>query len=276
MTDAVTILDGPIGTLLNAWGLTTPEPIWTGDVSLRASDFLTRAHGAYADAGATVHTAATFRTNARVLPSGWEEAAHRAVACARHAVPSGHRIAGSLAPWEDCYRPDLAPEDALRVHRPLAAALASSGVDLLLCETFCNPDEGIGATLAALETGLEVWTSFSAGPDGSLMTPERMAGAASEAASLGASAVMVNCVGACAIQPFVDAVSSAGVPFGVSASAGRAEDGIGWSSPDGDVRFGPLVAGWIEQGAAIIGGCCGMTPAHTRTTKAICGGSGNT
>src|SRR6185436_12595780 len=106
----------------------------------------------------------------------------RAVAIARAAVPAGHRVAGSLAPLEDCYRPDLSPADPRPEHRELARALADAGVDLLLCETFPHAGEALVACEEAVATGLETWVSFTAGPDGSLLSPAEVEAAAREAA----------------------------------------------------------------------------------------------
>src|SRR5690606_31364939 len=111
-------------------------------------------HREYAAAGATVHTANTFRTTPRAAGEDWRDLLARAVQLAREAIPPHHRLAGSIAPLEDCYRPDLSPPDARPEHRTLARALAEAGVDLLLCETFPHIDEAVIATEEAAATGL--------------------------------------------------------------------------------------------------------------------------
>ncbi len=72
------------------------------------------------EAGAEVLTANTFRTHRRTLAKGGlgersRELTALAVRLAREAATSAGRpifVAGSLAPLEDCYRPDLVPDDA--------------------------------------------------------------------------------------------------------------------------------------------------------------------
>src|SRR6185436_730655 len=128
----------------------------------------------------------------------------RAVAIARAAVPAGHRVAGSLAPLEDCYRPDLSPADPRAEHRELARALAAAGVDLLLCETFPHVGEALIAVEEAVATGIATWVSFTAGPEANLLFPDDVARGAREAAARGAQAVLVNCVPAARTLEFVE------------------------------------------------------------------------
>src|SRR5262245_13933060 len=188
-----TILDGPMGTELAARGVPTPAPRWSAEAIDRAPEVMAAIHREYAAAGATVHTANTFRTKRRQIPDRWDELARRAVAIARASVPARHRVAGSIAPLEDCYRPDLSPPDPRPEHRELARALAGAGVDLLLCETFPHVGEALIAVEEAVQTGLPTWVAFTAGPDATLLTPREIEAGAREAVARGASAVLVNC-----------------------------------------------------------------------------------
>jgi len=224
------------------------------------------AHGAYAGAGATVHTTNTFRTRARVFPDRWERLAEMAVAIAREAAPDGHRVAGSIAPLEDCYRPDLSPPDPKPEHAALARVLASAGCDLLLCETFPHVGEALAAVEAGLETGLEVWVSFTAGPGADLLTPERVAEGAEAAVELGASAALINCTPVSRTIDFVGAlmeVVGERVPVGAYANAGTPDERMGWRSEPGEAaRYADVAGSWIRAGATIVGGCCGTGPRH--------------
>jgi len=263
---AITILDGPMGTELLALGVPTPLPGWSAHAIESAPAMVGEVHRAYARAGATVHTTNTFRTRARVFPDRWGELAASAVELARGAAPKGHRIAGSIAPLEDCYRPDLSPSDPGPEHAALARVLASSGCDLLLCETFPHVGEALRAVEAGLGTGLEVWVSFTAGPGADLLTPRAMAEGADAAVGLGASAVLVNCVPVARtiefVRALVDAVGGR-VAVGAYANAGEPEERMGWrSAPDGAGRYADAAESWVEAGATIVGGCCGTGPGH--------------
>src|SRR5262245_59204968 len=103
------LLDGALGTELAARGVAIPANPWSAAALVDAPTVIGAIHAEYAAAGATVHTANTFRTKRRSAGPDWERLARRAVDLARAAVPGWHRIAGSVAPLEDCYRPDLSP-----------------------------------------------------------------------------------------------------------------------------------------------------------------------
>lgn len=261
-----TILDGPMGTELAARGVGTPAPAWSAAAIDRAPEVIAAIHRDYAAAGATVHTANTFRTKRRQVPDRWEDLARRAVGIARASVPPEHRVAGSIAPLEDCYRPDLSPEDPRPEHRELARALADAGVDLLLCETFPHVGEALIAVEEAARTGLPVWVAFTAGPEATLLSPEAIEAGAREAVRRGASAVLINCTPARETQRFVDRIAGIGVPFGAYANAGSAADGLGWGDvgPEAAEIYADLAEGWARAGATLIGGCCGTGPAHIR------------
>jgi S-methylmethionine-dependent homocysteine/selenocysteine methylase len=151
---AVQILDGAIGTELISRGLELEAPEWSAAAIAQAPDLLAQLHADYAWAGATLHTANTFRTQPRAFGEGWVGALRAAVHIARDAVPSEHAVLGSMAPIEDCYRPDLSPGAAARTaHRKIALALVNAGCDVLLCETFANGTESLVAAEEALATG---------------------------------------------------------------------------------------------------------------------------
>jgi len=269
MSVMITILDGPLGTELNRRGVGTKLPMWSAGAIKSAPEIIHAIHADYARAGATVHTANTFRTKARNVGNSWEGLARQAVRLARESVPVEHRVAGSIAPLEDCYRPDLSPGSAsLTEHRELAEVLADAGCDLLLCETFPQAEEAIAAVQAARSTGVETWLALTAGPDGDLMTPDQMAETAREGVENGAAAVLVNCTAAPVTLRFVQSLADAslGVPIGAYANAGSVDDAIGWtaSAEPGAATYARIAREWIDAGASLIGSCCGTTPEHIR------------
>jgi S-methylmethionine-dependent homocysteine/selenocysteine methylase len=239
--------------------------MWSAAAIDSAPDRIEAIHREYARAGATVHTANTFRTTRRASGPRWRELLGRAVAIARESIPASHRLAGSIAPLEDCYRPDLSPPDPRPEHRDAARALADAGVDLILCETFPSAREATIAVDEAVRTGLPVWAALTAGPRADLMTPDDMAQAARDVAAAGASAVLVNCTPAARTLDFVRALAGAGLaaPIGAYANAGSNEDGVGWdAAPDGPRGYADLAGAWIDAGATIVGACCGAGPGH--------------
>lgn len=259
------LLDGPMGTELQARGLALPPPSWSA-VALEAAPALVREiHAAYVAAGAEIHRTNTFRTQPSVDPR-WRAWLDRAVALAREA--GALRVAGSIAPVRDCYRPDLSPppDEARAVHRAVARALGPQ-VDLLVCETFPHGGEAVIAVAEAVKTGKPTWAALTAGPDASLMTPAAMEEAARACVGEGASAVLVACTAANATVRYVEALARLGVPCGAYANAGAKEDGLGWSAEGAGARYAACAATWVSAGATIVGACCGCGPAHVAALR---------
>ncbi|MBX3269023.1 MAG: homocysteine S-methyltransferase family protein [Sandaracinaceae bacterium] len=269
----ITVLDGPLGTELARRGASTALPRWSASALTEAPALVAAIHRDYAAAGATVHTANTFRASPRAYGAGWVRAARDAVALARGAVPRAHRVAGSLAPLADCYRPDLSPGGGPAVEREhgrLAEVLADAGCDLLLCETFPCADEALAAVRAARATRLETWLALSAGYDATLMSPAAMADAARRAVDLGVAAVLVNCTPSARTRAYVEAIADAGVPFGAYANGGVANDEDGFTPrPDTPEAYAAHARAWVAAGATIVGGCCGTGPAHVAALAAV-------
>lgn len=262
---SITLLDGPMGTELLARGVETPLPGWSAYALDTAPEIVRDIHADYAAAGATVHRTNTFRTKRRDAPERWQERTRRAVELCREAVPSSHRVAGSIAPLEDCYTPAESPEDPRAEHREFARALADYGCDLLVCETFPHVAEGLIAVEEAVATGCETWIAFTAGPKANLLTPSEIASAGREAVQRGASAVLVNCVPVLRTSEYVAELADLGVRFGAYANAGEPDDGFGWRSDPGEPdRYACVALEWADLGATILGACCGTGPAHVR------------
>jgi S-methylmethionine-dependent homocysteine/selenocysteine methylase len=264
--DRCIVLDGAMGTELARRGVADPLPGWSAHALETAPDVVAAIHREYAAAGATVHTADTFRTKRRSIGPAWETVARRAVRIARENAGGG-RVAGSIAPLEDCYRPDLSPGLASRTeHAELARVLASEGVDLLLCETFPSPIEARVAVEEAVRTGLPTWVALHPMGDFPLRSTAR------ECIEAGASAVLVNCTPATRTIIYIEKLQDLGVPFGAYANAGAPEDGIGWDNdPEaGAIAYEALARTWLDAGATLIGGCCGTGPAHiARVTRML-------
>ena len=154
-----------------------------------------------------------------------------------------------------------------------AQALQRGGVDAICVETMSAIDEASIAVKAAKEsTGLEVVCTFTfektvAGEYRTMMgvTPSEMARTIKEA---GASVIGTNCGnGFEQIIGIVQEIRSvdATIPILVHANAGKPimKDGI-VSYPDTPEMMAGFLQELIDQGANIIGGCCGTTPAHIR------------
>jgi len=258
------ILDGPMGTELAKRGCQLPEGSWSALSNLHHPEHVRAVHRAYADAGADIHTVNTFRTQPRVLGDSWRATLEAAVRLAREALGSEAILAGSMAPLEDCYRPELSPVSPRLEHRQMARALQEAGVDMLLCETFPHVGEALVAVEEALETGLDTWVAFTGGPAGDLLSPEEVGVAAEHAVQRGVSAVLVNCVAPELVGDYLKTLANLSVPVGAYANGGQfCEDGP-WvldtpKSVEDYLRWARL---WVEAGATIVGSCCGTSARH--------------
>jgi methionine synthase I (cobalamin-dependent) len=273
------VLDGALGTELYNRGADTRASLWTGMAPLRDAALLAAIHAEYAEAGADILATCTFRTTPRAFAAAglrdgsWRDAVNAAAGIARRAArATGAMVVGSVGPLEDCFRPELAPDAAVaeEEHFALAAQLVDAGVDALLLETFSSGAELIAAARAAARAGERKKVPFVASvvtrSDGALLSGEPLAETGRTLLAIGAIAVGVNCVP----PRFVDAalgilLDTGAAPVSIYANLGRAEAAQGWS---GDAHMNPeeyaeLAAGWASRGAAIVGSCCGSTPAHT-------------
>lgn len=272
----VTLLDGATGTELSRRGHPTRLPLWSARSIAEAPDALEAIHRDYVSAGADILTAATFRTHERSLVSGgWggrgdalNLAACDAARRARATNPEV-RIAGSIAPLEDCFRPDLVPDPSALAaeHARQARSLAAAGVELILIETMNTRREAEAAIRASRATDLPVWCSWVTDGTGRLLSGEPLGDAVREAIDLGAEAVLVNCLPTVMIPREVELLARSAdgqVPYGAYGNIGHANDVDGWRvelmlSP---VQFAALMLRCRELGATLLGGCCGTQPEH--------------
>lgn len=276
------LCDGATGTELNNRGVDTSLPLWSTVALLDAPHILEQVHRDYVAAGAEIITANTFRTHERNLKRGGlsgqsRKLTQQAVTIAREAANGQAWIAGSLAPLEDCYAPELVPDDEIlqREHDTMAQTLADSGVDLILVETHNTIREAVAASQAVSETGLPFLISFVCGIGGSLLSGESLADARDAVRKFQPLALSVNCLpAATAVNTVRELVSLAdGLPVGVYANIGRPDPNQGWINDDSEqpTVYRDHASGWLATGARLIGGCCGTTPGHIRQLASLIG-----
>lgn len=270
------LLDGANGTELERRGAACELPLWSTRALLEDPALVRRVHADYAQAGADLLTANTFRTQRRVLAQAGlggraAELCALAVRLAREAAAGHGReigVLGSAAPLEDCFRPELVPDAVCleQEHGEHARNLARAGVDAILVETMNTTREAAAAVAAASATGLPVLASFVCGADARLLSGEPLADALAALAQHRPAALLVNCLPPSRVAPCLAPLRASGLPFGVYANLGEPLDAgrIRHREDQSPAAFAELAAGWIEQGARLVGGCCGTTPLHLR------------
>jgi S-methylmethionine-dependent homocysteine/selenocysteine methylase len=290
--DDVLVLDGGVATDLQHTGLSMSSPWWTTRALLTDQNrgMLRSVHEGYLAAGARMITANTFRTNLRTLrqtrldDAGQAWMVHAAVGVAEAArnearVPDA-LIAGSMAPVEDCYRPDLVPaDDELRAeHGWLARQLSRSGVDVFLIETMNTIREARIAVEQVLSVGGRAWVSFVCADDATLLSGEPLTGAVHAVQRDGAEAVLVNCTSPESTETALRALCRG--RSGLIGAYPNIEDRTGLPPQEhvdhalpstmGPDEFAELLAHWrTAYGLDIIGGCCGTTAKHIAETSRL-------
>ena len=285
------ILDGAMGTELQRRGVDTGLPLWSANALLVHPEVVLQIHKEYFEAGADIITTNTFRTTRRTmkranLPDRSKQLTATAVALARRAreAVADRRvlIAGSMAPLEDCYRPDLVPSDTelKDEHTELAERLAEGGVDFILIETMNTVREAYAACAAAGATGKEVVVSFVCDKEGNLLGGEPLAEAVKTIAELDPVGFSINCVSPrylkAALSNLKSVISSRRSPFFIAAygNVGQPEsDLLGWefTHDTSEDEYAIHAREWVRMGAAIVGGCCGTTPGYVRAVASVLG-----
>lgn len=272
------ILDGAMGTELQRRGANTLLPLWSAEALVLSPALVLQIHQEYIRAGADIITANTFRTTRRTfLRTGLADRSLRltniALGLARQAREAfPHReilIAGSLAPLEDCYRPELVPpQRALEEeHAELAGRLAEGGADFLLLETLGTIREAVAACKAASVTGKEVVVSFLCNDQGDLYSGEPLQDAVAAVLPFTPTALSINCVSPRVIDKAIAVLCAASsLPFSVYANVGKPgnEHSEVMSCDVNEEEYAAFALHWLEEGAAVIGGCCGTTPGYIK------------
>lgn len=278
ITAGIHILDGATGSNLRAAGM--PKGCCTEQWVLENPEPLVSLQRAYAQAGAQILYAPTFQAQPIALKAvGLEkqtEAVNAAlVALSRSAAPDC-LIAGDLTTlvafcesWdENCF--DLLVENYRRQIR----GLMDGGADLLIGETLMYPQEAEAILCAAeLEGAGAQMYSFTMQSDGSLFSGAEVGPILAELEKAGAAAVGFNCVAADMMTPYLVSKlrryvkgplickPNAGIP--VIDESGTA---VYSQTP---AEFSQVVRQCQENGATLLGGCCGTTPEHIRAIQGL-------
>jgi len=271
------LFDGGMGTMLQKAGLPagTPPEKW----NLTSPETVEKIHAAYAAAGADIITANTFGASRHKLGENPAPYIAAGIAIARRAAGPERCVALDVGPLGALLEPfgDLSFDEAYDMFAEIMDA--GAGADLVLIETMSDLLEAKAALLAAKEhTDLPVFVSMSFGEDGRTFLGVDPAAAAVTLTSLGADAVGVNCsAGPRELRPVLQKIlQNTHLPVMIQPNAGlpRLVDGVTVFdvAPDEFARWAEL---FLEDGAAVLGGCCGTTPAHIQALRAMLDGRGS-
>lgn len=271
----ILISDGATGTNLQQRGLrkgTAPE-VWV----LEKPDEILRLERDFIDSGSNIILTCTFgasslRLNQNGLIGKAEEINHRAVEIAKTAVDGTEvLIGGSMGPLGHMLKPfgDLDAEIAQINYQEQARFLADAGVDFLVIETQYDLAEMHIAIKAAQKScDLPIVCSFSYDRGTRTMMGVKPSQAAQELNNSGITAIGINCGKSLEdnLNCLIELRQSTQLPIWFKPNSGLPK-----VDQDGNPTYEicPEVMGekaiqWLKEGASIIGGCCGTTPAHVK------------
>jgi S-methylmethionine-dependent homocysteine/selenocysteine methylase len=281
------VLDGAGAGELLQRGVAPALRGWGVGALLDAPDEVRRLHRDYASAGAEALTTLTFRVSPyalRRLGLGGRgpELAARAVSLAREGAQEAGRevlVFASQTTLEDCYRPELAPSDAVLEgeHASTARLLAASGADALLLETMNTVREARIAAAQAASTGLPVVVSFACREGGRLLSGEDAGEAAAAVTRPRVAAVGVNCTALRQLMPALVRIAQAtSLPLVAYANnAWWAEDSPWLEAREVEPsHYARCALAWRAAGARLVGGCCGTSPAYIAAVSDLLGDDG--
>jgi homocysteine S-methyltransferase len=291
---APVVLDGGLGTLLEARGNDLSSSLWSARLLLDRPEEIRAAHEAYFLAGARVAITASYQVSYEALEAEGLDAPAvdlllmRSVQLARRArTDTGHDddawVAASVGPYGATladgseYTGDygLTFAELREWHRPRLRALAAAGPDVLAIETIPSLAE-VEAIAAELEgLGVPAWLSVTIdGPR--LRTGESLADAFAIAdATDEIVAVGVNCCAAADVAGALEiarrTTAKALLAYPNSGEVWDA-DRRSWSG-DGKPLAG-YVGEWLSAGTRLVGGCCRVGPAELRgVAEAVAAGA---
>jgi len=285
------VLDGGTATELPAVAQDHPElddRLWGTSALIHAPDQVLDVHRRYVDIGCDVISTNTWGLPSALRHDGpqlwggsepvhWMDVARRGLALTREAIERGGRT-GECAMAFSMNGDVDTPEGPATIEL-LARLFEEDAPDLVLLETLSLVRDSTYATVAALlATGVPVWLSFRrcrhgvcgvfgqhwGGPEG-----DAFGRAARRFEELGVGALLVNCIPpdhVAGIVPWLRDFTD--LPLGVYPNLGYLlQAGWRFESQVGGREFAAMSRRWRDEGAQIIGGCCGVGPEHIAAAR---------
>ena len=274
----ILFFDGAMGTMLQEQGLKAGElpEIW----NLTHPQVVQAIHRAYVQAGAQIIKTNTFGANALKF-RGTEYRVETVVAAAVHNARQAGApwVALDLGPTGKLLQPfgDLPFAEAVALYAQVVQAGAAAGADAILIETMSDTYEAKAAILAAKENSeLPVLCTFTFDAGGKLLNGADVSTAFRMAEGLGVEAVGFNCgMGPeQVLQLLPQGLACTDLPLIVNPNAGLPvpKDGRTVYAVTAEL-FAALMQTIVKNGAAVVGGCCGTTPAHLAALVKVVAGT---
>ena len=281
LTENILLLDGATGSNLMASGM--PRGICTETWVIEHKEIFQELQRAYIAAGSQVIYAPTFGGN-RInlakhgLTDRIEEINRTLVGYSRELAGDGVYVAGDITTSGSFITADgdYTYDDAFKMYQEQVKILADASIDLIAAETMINIEETLAAVDAANSVcDLPIMCTMTVEADGSIFSGGNAVEAAMSLEAAGASAVGINCsVGPDQLVSVVRNIKeNVSIPVIAKPNAGMPQiDDLGnavYSMTPAD--FAGYMKVLVENGASVIGGCCGTTPEFISETARVLG-----
>lgn len=277
------VLDGAMGTEISSRGTKTTLPLWSAQVILDNPNLVKEIHRDYIKNGASIIVTNTFRTTKRTFRKvGLEDKARGVtiLACklAKEAVELENEnvlIAGSMAPLEDCYSPELVPleKELKKEHLEYAQNLKKGGVDFLFLETMISLREINAGLEAAKKVMLPVAASLCCNDKGELLSGESLEEAVELVSKYDPLFIALNCMNIKTITKLMKKLKKlTNLPIGAYGQGdGKPDDDEGWcfTGDKGVKIYLNEAKNWLKDGVQVIGGCCGTNPEYIKRLSTL-------
>jgi 5-methyltetrahydrofolate--homocysteine methyltransferase len=266
------LLDGAMGTQLESFGLGMG-----GQFTLTHPEVVQKIHHQYIAAGSNILITNTLTMNRIYIEShnlgvDVQEVNSTGAKLAKSVVGENQYVLGDMSSTGKMLEPfgDLSEADSFEAFKEQATALANGGVDGFIIETVFDLREALCALRACREVAsLPVLASIAySTPEqgGRTIMGDKAADCASALTEAGASAVGANCGDLDPLQMsqiITEFRAATSLPILAQPNAGTPKliDGqTVFDMPPEEFARGMLEC--LKNGASLVGGCCGTTPAH--------------
>lgn len=289
----ITLLDGGMSRELESCGAILRQPEWSALALMDQPDKVLQAHQAFVAAGAEVITTNSYAVvpfhlgQSRFDSDGAMLAARAGQLAQQATAGGGHlRVAASLPPVCGSYQPQNFEADQARTILSVLVEGLAPYADIWLAETLGSLAEARVTAQAVAGSDLPLWIAYTLRDnvitdDPMLRSGESVEDAVRLAVTLGAKAVLFNCSlpevmeAAITVARHVIAQTGSDIPVGVYANAFTPEDEGAANEVLSSIRddmdpenYAGWVDRWIDAGATLVGGCCGINAPHIAALKA--------
>lgn|GEM_PF-130371 len=291
VTDKCVMLDGGTATELEEVAEDRPEleeRLWGTSALVNQPDAVAKVHRSYVDVGCDVISTDTWglpsalRSDRPALwdstrPIHWMDIARKGVRLARRSVDEAGRTGETAVAFS--INGDVDTPEGHETVRLLSRVFEEDPPDLVLLETLSLVRSSTYSTVESLlATGIPVWISFRrcregvcgvygehwGGPEG-----DAFGRAARRFEEMGVGALLLNCIPPDHVTGMLSWLRDfTDMPLGVYPNLGYFTN-AGWrfeSAITGE-KYAEMALAWREEGAQIIGGCCGVGPEHIAAAR---------